>query len=88
MKKAGYKVAIEKSHSEEAPYRTSLVAKQGQLTKLIEAQGDLNFHREQNFAHWLAAERQYVELYIATSEDTAVPAVVLAGGKEGAAWVC
>jgi hypothetical protein len=52
--------------------------KQGLLTKLIEAQGDLNFHRElQNFAHWLAAERQYVELYIATSDEAAVPPVVL-----------
>jgi hypothetical protein len=80
MKKTGYQVTIEKPHSIDAPYRTTLAAKQGQLTKLIEAQGRLDFHRElQDFARWLAAGRQYVELYIATSEETAVPAVVLQG---------
>jgi len=52
----------------------------GQLTKLVEVQGGLNFHRElENFARWLAAQRQYAELYIATSEEAAVPAVVLQG---------
>jgi hypothetical protein len=37
LKKAGYQVSVEKSHSEDAPYRTTLLAKQGQLVKLIEA---------------------------------------------------
>ena len=50
-----------KSHPEEAPYKSTLVAEQGQLTKLIEAQGELNFHRElENFAHWLAAQPEGV----------------------------
>lgn len=80
MRRAGYKVAIEAPYSRDAPYRTTLIARQGQLTKLIEAQGHLDFHRElENFSRWLAAGRQYIELYIATLEESAVPAVVLQG---------
>ncbi len=78
MKKEGFRVAVENPYSVDAPYKTTLIARQGQLNKLIEAQGRLDFHRElQDFARWLAAQRHYAELYIATLDEAAVPAVVL-----------
>jgi len=78
--------AVEEPHSR-GSLQTTLVAK-GQLTKLVEVQGGLNFHRElENFARWLAAQRQYAELYIATSEEGGGPGGCPAGRTRGA-WVC
>jgi len=78
MRKAGFRVAVEAPYSNDAPYRTTLVARRGGLSKLVEAQGTLDFHRElQVFVTWLAANRCYVEFYIAIDEDAAVPAATL-----------
>src|ERR1051325_9750040 len=72
IKKDGFEVKIEKPFSETAPYRTTLIARQGQLTRLIEAQGALDYHRElEELARWLGARREYVELFLATSLDEA-----------------
>jgi hypothetical protein len=66
----GFKVQIEKALSDTAPYRTTLLARQGQLNRFIEAQGSLDFHRElKDFCRWLGSRREYAELYLATSDE-------------------
>jgi hypothetical protein len=69
----GFKVQVEKAFSDDAPYRTTLLARQGQLARFVESQGALDFHRElRDFCRWLASRREYAELYLATSDEVAV----------------
>ncbi len=64
------KVFVEQPFSTEAPYRTTLLARMGDLTVLVEAQGTVDYHRElRDLATWLSARREYTELYIAASHD-------------------
>jgi hypothetical protein len=78
--KQGFKVKVERAYSEEVPYRTTILAQLGQLTKFVEAQGAPDFHRElQDLSRWLAAAREYAELYLATSEEGSVTPSMLQG---------
>ena len=61
-----------------APYRTTLVARQQGLCLLVEAQGILNYGNAlKGLARWLAANRYYAELYLATGFEAIVQAGML-----------
>ena len=66
----GYKVRIEHvvdSEGEQAPYRPTVTASDGELVILIEAQGSPEYTAElSDLARWMSARRLYGELYIAT----------------------
>ena len=73
LTKEGFTVQVERAYSALAPYRTTLLARLGHLAKLIESQGILDFHRELlELSRWLAARREYAELYLATSDEAVV----------------
>lgn len=72
------KVSIETRMQPNAPYLTTLLGKRGAALTLVEAQGSCKYDGAlQRFATWLAAQRVYAELYLATSEDSDVPARIL-----------
>jgi hypothetical protein len=72
------KVKIEKPAWSAAPYRTSVVAEKAGRHILIEAQGTLSYAQSlKGLAVWLAANRCYAELYIATKADAVLQAGVL-----------
>jgi len=81
----GYEVVSERPLGEDAPYRTTLMARKSALTVLIEAQGALSYGgRIRALCHWLAAERVYCEFYIATRHDAAVtPQIITELKKDG-----
>ena len=67
----GYKVRVEEPFEDDVPYRTTLVARKADSVILVEAMGVLVYSKSlQDFAHWLAAQRKYCELYLATHEDS------------------
>ncbi len=68
------RVRIEVAAWPGAPYRTTLVAMKSGLRVLVEAQGTLSFTNPlKDFAAWLASQRFYAELYLATSTEAAAP---------------
>ena len=72
------KVYAEKAFSDDAPYRTTLLAELATLRTLIEAQGTIDYHRElRDLGRWLLARRAYAELYLATPEQSGLVAGVL-----------
>jgi hypothetical protein len=77
------KVTIEVPFSDDAPYRTTLLAKQSDLSLLIEAQGMLSYHKPiQGLAGWLAARRHYAELFLATSSESLMTVATLQETKK------
>ena len=65
----GMRVAIEKPLSDEAPYRTTLIARDGPLPLLIEAQGRPSYSDEmRELVLWTHASRTYCEVYTAMSD--------------------
>jgi len=62
-----------------APYRTTLVASKGGMSILVEAQGSLDYLRSiKDLAIWIAAQRHYAELYLATHIQAPTQAGILA----------
>ncbi len=77
------KVKIEIAAWPEVPYRTTLVAIKAGKHILIEAQGTVNYSKSiQELAAWLAANRHYSELYLATMSDAVIQADMLAHMKK------
>lgn len=63
-------ISVEKPISDDAPYRTTLIARLGDFQMLIEAQGTIDYHRElKDLRGWLFAQRAYAEIHLATSEE-------------------
>jgi len=61
-----------------SPYRTTLVARKSGLCLLVEAQGVLSYGRAiKELATWLAANRYYAELYLATVSEAVLQAGIL-----------
>lgn len=61
-----------------APYQTTLVARKSGLSLLVEAQGIPNYGKAiKELATWLAANRCYAELYLATLTESVVQAGML-----------
>jgi hypothetical protein len=61
-----------------SPYRTTLVARKSGLCLLVEAQGLLTYGRAiKELATWLAANRHYGELYLATVSEAVLQAGIL-----------
>jgi hypothetical protein len=78
FKKQQMRVKVEKPAWPSAPYRTTMVAEKAGRHVLVEAQGTLTYSRSvKDLAAWLAANRQYAELYIATATDAVLQAGVL-----------
>jgi hypothetical protein len=73
----------------DAPYRPTLVAVKSGLTIIVEAQGNLDYHKTlAGFVSWLAAGRHYVRFYIATTEHSTIYATTLAEMKKhGVGWL-
>jgi hypothetical protein len=70
LRKQKCEVSFETALSDNAPYRTTLLAKRNDLIILIEAQKSPNYGGSlQGLARWLGAERKYCELYLATDAD-------------------
>jgi hypothetical protein len=79
LAKKKMKVKIEAPVSQDAPYRTTILASKGGLSLLIEAQGTLNYEKAlKDLSAWLAAKRSYSELYLATTSDGLLPLGLLA----------
>ncbi len=73
FKKKSMKIRIERAAWSDAPYRTTVVAEKEGLRILVEAQGVLSYGRSlQDYAAWLAAQRYYAELWIATMDDAVI----------------
>jgi len=78
FKKQRMKVKVEKPAWLTAPYRTTLVAEKSGRHVLVEAQGALSYGRSlKDLASWLAVNRHYAELYIATTSESVLQAGVL-----------
>lgn len=72
------KVKVEKPAWSPAPYRTTLVAEKGGRHVLVEAQGTLDYTRSlKELVTWLAANRHYCELFIATSTEALLQVGIL-----------
>jgi hypothetical protein len=72
------KIKIEEAAWDAAPYRTTLFAEKAGRKVLVEAQGILTYSRSlKDFAAWLAANRHYAELYIATMTEAVLEVGVL-----------
>lgn len=77
-RKEGMKIRIEKPAWPAAPYRTTLVAEKSGRHVLIEAQGTLNYGRSlKDLVAWVATNRFYAEIFIATGDDAVLQAGVL-----------
>lgn len=71
-------VRLEKVAFPGAPYRTTLAAERAGRRILVEAQGTLSYGRSlSRLAAWLAANRQYAELYVAVTGEAVLQAAVL-----------
>ena len=83
--KGKYKISIDTRIQSDAPYLTTLVGKRVGALRLVEAQGTCKYEGAlERFATWLAARRFNAELYLATLEDSNVPARILrAIGDDG-----
>jgi hypothetical protein len=78
FRKRDMKVKVEAPAWPNAPYRTTLVARKQGLCLLIEAQGVLNYGKAlRELATWLAANRYYSELYLATVSEAPIQAGML-----------
>ena len=78
LKKQGMTVMVEKPVWPTAPYRTTVVAKKTGRYVLVEAQGILNYGRSlRDLVAWLARNRHYAELYLATASESVIQAGVL-----------
>ena len=74
----GMTVMVEKPAWPTAPYRTTVVAKKAGRYVLVEAQGTLNYGRSlKDLVAWLARNRQYAEIYLATAAEAIVQAGAL-----------
>lgn len=63
---------------EDVPYRTTILATDGDKKILIEAQHSFDFHQElTDLAKWLMLKRNYSEMYIATAPSASIEAGVL-----------
>ncbi len=72
------KLFVERPYSNDAPYRTTLLAEVRGLKTLVEAQSIVNYHREiRDLARWLLAKRAYAELYLATPQQSGLPTEAL-----------
>jgi hypothetical protein len=66
-----FEIKIESAVTDDAPYRTSLVANKGGFYYLIEAQGTPNYAGQlERFSSWLSARRLHCEFYIAVHDDS------------------
>ena len=74
LRRQGYKVRVEELFEDDVHYRTTLVARKSDFPViLVEAMGVLAYSKSlQEFALWLAAQRKYCELYLATHEDSSL----------------
>src|SRR4051812_40700994 len=82
LQESGHRVEIETALSTDAPYRTTLLAKIGRLTILVEAQGTPTYTSGlRELALWLGTNRKYVELNLAVDQSTHVALDTLASLK-------
>lgn len=81
----GFRVHCERLFREDAPYRTTLLAEKRELQCLVEAQCSPSYGRAfRDLAHWLAANNEYVELYLATTSESDIQTGLLTElGKDG-----
>ena len=88
LKRQKMKIENEVEPFEGASYRPTLVAVKSGLTIIVEAQGNLDFHKTlAGFAAWLAAGRHYVRFYLATTDHCMMNATTLAEMKKhGVGW--
>jgi len=78
FKKKKMQIKIERAAWDGAPYRTTVLAEKAGLKILVDAQGVLSYSRSLNdFAVWLAANRHYSELWIATMSEALLEVGVL-----------
>jgi len=78
FRKRGMAVRAEVEAWPGAPYRTTLVARKQGLCLLVEAQGSLNYGNSlKGLAAWLAVNRHYAELYLATVSEGVIQAGML-----------
>jgi hypothetical protein len=79
LERQEWRVKVLKSPWEDARYRPSLLAEKSGRYLLVETQGALDYHKTlKEYAGWLAANRHYAELYLATSAEAITQAGVLA----------
>jgi hypothetical protein len=78
LKAQGLTVMVEKAVWRSAPYRTTLAARKCGRHVLVEAQGTVSYGRSlRDLVSWLATNRQYAEIYLATTTEATVQAGVL-----------
>jgi hypothetical protein len=78
LRKRGMTVKAEIEPWPGSPYRTTLVARHSGFCVLVEAQGVLNYGKAiKELATWLAANRHYAELYLATVSEAILQAGML-----------
>jgi len=89
LKRQEMKIWCEVKPFEGTPYRPTLVAVKSGLTVVVEAQGNLDYHKTlAGFVAWLAAGRHYARFYLATTEHCMMHATTLAEMKEhGVGWL-
>jgi hypothetical protein len=79
LERQKWRVKVLRSPWEEARYRPSLLAEKSGCYRLVETQGTLDYHKAlKEYAAWLAANRHYAQLYLATNADANTQAGVLA----------
>ncbi|MCH8314536.1 MAG: hypothetical protein IIA64_01055 [Planctomycetes bacterium] len=70
LRKSGFGIAIEKAIANDAPLRTTLLAKKGTLHRLVEAQAQMRVDSVLiGLARWLGSRGQYAELFVASDSD-------------------
>jgi hypothetical protein len=78
LRKQGMTVKAEIEAWPGSPYRTTLVARKSGFCLLVEAQGVLSYGKAiKELATWLAANRHYGELYLATVSEAVLQAGIL-----------
>jgi len=79
LERQKWRVKVLKSPWADARYRPSLFAEQSGLCLLVETQGTLDYHKTlKEYAAWLAANRHYAQLYLATNAEAATQVGILA----------
>lgn len=79
LERQKWNIKVLKSPWEDARYRPSLLAEKSGRYLLVETQGALDYHKTlKEYAGWLAANRHYAELYLATNAEAVTQAGVLA----------
>jgi hypothetical protein len=83
LRQKQHKVRFEVPVSDEAPYRTTILASIGTLQVLVDAQGSLRYEGSlKDLMTWASHRRLHAEIYVAVDSDSVIPVGALSAMKQ------